>query len=117
MKAKPLGALATVKSLLHFPRPDASGSTELGDFLKEFTDAKGVIEGHTDSVGDKALNIKLSQRRADSVRNYLVKTFGIAPERISAKGFGPTKPVADNKTSEGKLKNRRVEANFSCSGK
>jgi len=90
---------------------------KLGDFLKEFPDAKGVIEGHTDSVGDKASNIKLSQRRADSVRNYLVKSFGIAPERISSKGFGPTKPVADNKTAEGKLKNRRVEANFSCSGK
>lgn len=86
----------------------------LADFLKEFPNAKGVIEGHTDSVGDKASNMKLSQRRADSVRSYLIKTFGIAPERIKAEGYGPTKPVADNKTKEGKAKNRRIEANFIC---
>ena len=87
---------------------------KLGDFLQEFPDAKGVIEGNTDNVGKKADNTKLSQRRADSVRNYLIKTFGLAPERISAKGFGPTKPIADNNTKEGRLKNRRVEVNFTC---
>ncbi len=87
---------------------------KLADFLIEFPEAKGEIEGHTDNVGAKEANIKLSQHRAESVRNYLVKTFGIAPERISAKGYGPAKPVADNKTKEGKLQNRRVEANFTC---
>ncbi len=87
---------------------------KLSDFLLEFPNAKGVIEGHTDSVGDKASNMKLSQRRAESVRNHILKTSGIAPERIKAKGFGPTKPVADNKTKEGKAQNRRIEANFVC---
>lgn len=87
---------------------------KLADFLNEFPNAKGVIEGHTDSVGSKASNMKLSQRRADSVRNYIIKKFGIAPERFSAKGFGPTRPVADNKTTAGKQKNRRIEANFTC---
>lgn len=87
---------------------------KLADFLKEFPKATGVVEGHTDSAGNTAANMKLSQRRADSVRNYLIQKFGIAPERISAKGFGPTKPVADNKTSAGKQKNRRIEANFNC---
>ena len=87
---------------------------KLADFLKEFPNATGVIEGHTDSDGDKAYNMKLSQRRADSVRNYIIKNFGIAPERFSAKGFGPTKPIADNKTAEGKQKNRRIDANFNC---
>ncbi|QWV93401.1 OmpA family protein [Geomonas oryzisoli] len=86
----------------------------LADFLKEFPNAKGTIEGHTDSVGDKAANMKLSQRRADSVRNYLIKNFGIAPDRIKAVGYGPTKPVASNKTAAGKLQNRRIESNFSC---
>jgi OmpA-OmpF porin, OOP family len=86
----------------------------LADFLKEFPNAKGVIEGHTDNVGDKASNMKLSQRRADSVRSYLIKSLGVAPERIKAEGYGPTKPVADNKTKEGKAKNRRIEANFIC---
>jgi len=87
---------------------------KLGDFLKEFPNAKGTIEGHTDSVGTKAANMKLSQRRAESVRNYLIKNFDIAPNRISAKGYGPTKPIADNKTAAGRQKNRRIEANFSC---
>ena len=86
----------------------------LADFLKEFPNAKGVIEGHTDSDGSMASNMKLSQRRADSVRNYLIKNFGISAERIAAKGFGPTKPVADNKTATGKQKNRRIETNFVC---
>jgi OOP family OmpA-OmpF porin len=87
---------------------------KLGEFLKEFPNATGTIEGHTDNVGDKASNMKLSQRRADSIRNYIIKNFGIAPERIKAKGYGLTKPVADNKTKEGKAKNRRIEANFKC---
>jgi len=87
---------------------------KLADFLKEFPKASGTIEGHTDSVGSKASNIKLSQRRADSVRGYLIKNFGIAPERLVAKGFGPAKPVADNKTTSGKQKNRRIETNLNC---
>ncbi|WP_240731887.1 OmpA family protein [Geobacter sp. FeAm09] len=87
---------------------------KLADFLKEFPNAKGSIEGHTDSVGTMSGNMKLSQRRAESVRNYLIKNFGIAPERLGAKGFGPTKPVADNKTAAGKQQNRRIESNFTC---
>lgn len=86
----------------------------LGDFLKEFPKAEGTIEGHTDSVGSKALNMKLSQRRAESVRDYLIKNFGIAPERIKAVGYGPTKPVDTNKSAAGKQKNRRIESNFHC---
>lgn len=88
----------------------------VADFLKEFPTAKGVIEGHTDNVGSAASNMKLSQRRADSVRSYLIKTFGIAPARVTAKGYGLTKPVADNKTAAGKQQNRRIEANFTCGG-
>jgi len=87
---------------------------KLADFLKEFPNAKGTIEGHTDSVGSMASNMKLSQRRAESVRTYLIKNFGITPERLGAKGFGPTRPVADNKTAAGKQQNRRIESNFTC---
>jgi len=87
---------------------------KVGDFLKEYPNAKGTIEGHTDSIGGKEMNAKLSQRRAESVRNYVIKNFGIDAGRIAAKGFGLTKPVADNKTKEGRTKNRRIEANFSC---
>lgn len=86
----------------------------VADFLKEFPKAKGEISGHTDNVGGKALNEKLSQRRAESVKKYIVDTFGITADRITAKGYGYAKPLADNKTKEGKAKNRRIEANFTC---
>ena len=87
---------------------------KLADFLKEFPKATGTIEGHTDSVGHLAANMKLSQRRADSVRSYLIEKFGIAADRIQAKGYGPTKPLADNGTAAGRTKNRRIESHFNC---
>ncbi|KAA0889137.1 OmpA family protein [Oryzomonas rubra] len=90
---------------------------KVGDFLTENPGAKGVIEGHTDNAGSLKMNMDLSQRRAESVRAYIIKNFGIAPERISAKGYGPTKPVASNKNAAGKQKNRRIDANFTCDGK
>ena len=86
----------------------------VGDFLSDFPNAKGEISGHTDSVGSKALNQKLSQARAESVKKYIVDTFGIDATRIGAKGYGFSKPVASNKTKAGKAKNRRIEANFTC---
>lgn len=66
------------------------------------------IDGHTDSQGNNAANLKLSQQRAETVRAYLEKA-GVEPGRMTAKGFGETKPVADNKTPEGREQNRRVE--------
>ncbi len=69
---------------------------------------KIVVEGHTDSVGSDAANMDLSQRRADSVRSFLVAK-GVPSDRITAVGKGETTPVADNKTPEGRANNRRVE--------
>jgi len=86
----------------------------LAAFLAEFPKAKGEISGHTDNVGGKAFNQKLSQRRADSVKKYMVEKFGVDAARITAKGYGFSKPVASNKTKAGKAKNRRIEANFTC---
>jgi outer membrane protein OmpA-like peptidoglycan-associated protein len=65
------------------------------------------IEGHTDNLGAKAANATLSQQRADSVRTWLTG-HGIAATRLTAKGFGDSKPIADNTTDEGRAKNRRV---------
>lgn len=69
------------------------------------------IEGHTDSTGGAAINRKLSNERAKSVREYLVKK-GVNGKRLTFKGFGPDKPIADNATDEGREQNRRVEFNI-----
>ena len=66
------------------------------------------VEGHTDSVGSDQYNMRLSENRANSVREYLVEQ-GINPDHVSAKGFGKTLPVADNRTAAGRQANRRVE--------
>ena len=86
----------------------------VGDFLKEFPKSHGEIAGHTDSSFTNEYNQKLSERRANSVKEYIIKNFGIAPARISSKGYGEDKPIATNETREGKAKNRRIEANFVC---
>lgn len=67
-----------------------------------------AVEGHTDNVGDSKRNKALSEARAKSVVDALVKR-GIAPERLTAGGFGQERPVADNRSEEGRAKNRRVE--------
>ncbi|MBV9147494.1 MAG: OmpA family protein, partial [Acidobacteria bacterium] len=66
------------------------------------------IGGHTDATGDPAKNMSLSQQRADSVRKILVSQ-GVDASRLSAKGYGSTKPIGSNDTLEGKAQNRRVE--------
>jgi OOP family OmpA-OmpF porin len=76
--------------------------------MKQKPDLKVSVEGHTDSIGSDAYNLKLSQRRAMAVRDYLVSQ-GIEATRITVVGFGESKPIADNKTEEGRAENRRVE--------
>jgi outer membrane protein OmpA-like peptidoglycan-associated protein len=76
--------------------------------IKEDPLSKIVVEGHTDSQGGASYNQDLSQRRAQSVRDYLV-TRGIAADRITAQGFGPSRSLADNASPEGRANNRRVE--------
>lgn len=81
---------------------------EFAEFLVNHPNMKVEIQGHTDNVGGAAENIKLSQERANNTMNYLIGK-GVNAENISAKGYGPNKPIADNKTIEGKAKNRRTE--------
>ncbi len=66
------------------------------------------VEGHTDSTGSDKINAKLSQQRADAVRDYLIEN-GFPADKITAKGYGSTNPIGDNKTSKGRQENRRVE--------
>jgi OOP family OmpA-OmpF porin len=75
--------------------------------LKNHPRVKVEIQGHTDSVGADAYNLKLSQRRAESVRAYLISD-GVSDEQLVAKGYGESQPIASNKTDEGRAKNRRV---------
>jgi len=77
-------------------------------FLDQNPDRRVVIEGHTDNVGSDDSNLGLSQRRADSVKSFLVQR-GIAAERIVASGKGEHQPVADNQSEGGRQQNRRVE--------
>jgi len=79
--------------------------------LNEYPNAKFTVEGHTDSVGSDALNQKLSEERANSVRDFLIKE-GIATSRLTAVGYGEAKPIASNNTSSGRAQNRRVEINL-----
>lgn len=76
--------------------------------LKEWGEVNVEVAGHTDSIGTEAYNQGLSERRAQAVRNYLVDK-GISAERLTVKGYGETRPVADNATAEGRFQNRRVE--------
>ena len=76
--------------------------------VKQYPNVQFKIEGHTDSVGDLSSNKRLSQTRANTVRNYLVSE-GVPLEHIVVEGFGETKPIASNLSEEGRRKNRRVE--------
>ena len=85
------------------------------DFVRKYPAAKVELEGHTDSKGTEEYNQKLSERRADEVKQYLIKEGAAGSARISAKGYGESKPIAPNTTKEGKdnpegrAENRRVE--------
>lgn len=81
---------------------------KLADFLKEYPEIEADIEGHTCNVGTPAYNMNLSIRRAESVKAFLINTFGIAESRLKTHGYGLTRPIADNSTREGRIKNRRV---------
>lgn len=71
-------------------------------------EARLEVACHTDAEGDAGINLRLSQRRADAVRRYLVQS-GADPDRVEARGYGETQPIADNATEEGRRANRRVE--------
>lgn len=91
------------------PLPESKGALEeLASALKEEATVKVLIEGHTDSTNTDAFNLDLSQRRAKSVVDWLTKN-GIVAGRLEPKGFGESKPVANNATAQGRALNRRVE--------
>jgi OOP family OmpA-OmpF porin len=82
---------------------------EIGQLLTDDPKLRLSIEGHTDSDGAAEYNMTLSQKRAASVKNYLIANYNVAPERLESKGWGKSMPIDTNNTPEGKANNRRVE--------
>ena len=108
------GMVLTVGDVLFAPGraevgPGAQRSIDkLAEFLRAYFRRNVLIEGHTDNLGNEDFNIKLSQQRADAVRDLLTAR-GISPQRIRTKGYGPKFPVVDNDSAAGRQQNRRVE--------
>ncbi len=104
------------ESVINFPTGGAEVPASINRFLENAaTDLKEVpkgyvleIAGYTDNTGDAAINLELSQRRAEAVRDALIKA-GADPDMLLAKGYGSADPIASNDTPEGRLRNRRIE--------
>ncbi len=77
--------------------------------IAQFPGARIEVQGHTDAYGSDALNLELSQQRADAVRAYLLANTSLQPEVVAAVGVGETRPIANNETAEGRAKNRRID--------
>ena len=76
--------------------------------VKDNPDVHVVVEGHTDSIGAEQYNLRLSEQRAEAVKRYLVRQ-GVDSSRVTTRGYGESRPIADNHTREGRAKNRRAE--------
>lgn len=120
VEKKPEGAKETLigyewqNILFDFDKSDVKSEyfkilAEVSAFMKEHPKARVVLAGYTDNIGTREYNMKLSHRRAASIRNYLVEKEGIDANNITLSGFGFDEPVASNKTKEGRAKNRRVQ--------
>ena len=83
--------------------------TAIAVILADYPGFHVQVDGHTDNVGNPEANRKLSQERADAVVKYLVEKKNVDTKRLSAKGFGDSQPIADNKSKKGQAKNRRVD--------
>jgi outer membrane protein OmpA-like peptidoglycan-associated protein len=90
------------------PEAKAMIDEAVAPLVKENRGVYFEIEGHTDSSGDEAYNFRLGEERAMAVRDYIAKTHGIALSRLNVISYGEDKPVADNKTKDGRAQNRRV---------
>ena len=90
-------------------KPESMGTLNMiVNVMKSNPGLKFEVDGHTDNIGTDAHNMILSQQRADAVKTQLI-TMGIDASRLTSKGFGDSKPIADNSTFDGKANNRRVE--------
>jgi OmpA-OmpF porin, OOP family len=92
------------------PKPESAPVLKMvSGALDKNPNLKLAIAGYTDSIGDAAKNLDLSKRRAQAVKTVLVQQFGVDESRLTADGFGASKPIASNDTPDGRAQNRRVE--------
>jgi outer membrane protein OmpA-like peptidoglycan-associated protein len=115
IKEEPRGTVITLPGNVLFASgkwillPEAQKKLDaVAEALKNQEDRKMVVEGHTDSQGKESDNLELGGKRAQAVRDYLVSR-GVASDKITSVGIGQSRPIADNKTTEGRTQNRRVE--------
>ena len=115
----PLKEKVTITLLIEFDFDDDAVKSiyqtdieEVANLLKAYPKTDAELDGHTDSIGSEEYNMDLSKRRAESVKNYIVETFGIDAARISTVSYGESQPVATNETAAGRQSNRRVVANI-----
>ncbi len=92
-----------------FDKESAALLQKLESLIAIYPDSALVIEGHTDSQGSEKNNQRLSQERADAILNLLVADMRVAPNRLTAIGYGETRPIANNETSSGRARNRRID--------
>jgi len=90
--------------------------TKVQRVIREFPEARVVVEGHTDSQGNESMNQSLSRRRAIAVREYLLSNIAMSADRITAVGYGESRPVAPNSTGAGRTRNRRIEITLTFDG-
>jgi outer membrane protein OmpA-like peptidoglycan-associated protein len=90
-------------------KSDADQLRKALEFIKKYPGAKIKLEGYTDSIGGEKYNLRLSEKRAEATKEYLVKEGHIEDSRLSTVGYGKSKPIASNKTKSGRAQNRRVE--------
>jgi outer membrane protein OmpA-like peptidoglycan-associated protein len=91
-------------------RPNAAPTlAHVATLIRAYPAGRALMEGHTDAVSSDAYNQKLSERRAEAVKRWLVEKENIEASRLATRGLGESRPVADNRTDEGRQKNRRVE--------
>ncbi|MEK6254657.1 MAG: OmpA family protein, partial [Gemmatimonadales bacterium] len=90
--------------------------TKVQRVVREFPEARIVVEGHTDSQGNESMNQSLSRRRAIAVREYLLSNIAMSADRITAVGYGESRPVAPNNTEAGRTRNRRIEITLTFDG-
>lgn len=90
--------------------------TKVQRVVREFPEARIVVEGHTDSQGNESMNQSLSRRRAIAVREYLLSNIAMSADRITAVGYGESRPVAPNNSEAGRTRNRRIEITLAFDG-